>query len=287
LGHVPCFNTSPGFHEQRFGSKKSFKGRQKVKNFIFGLIAMLSLPIALMMGCNAAAPSGPGGPTATATPGSYTTPQATPQVMVDLGTSANYVILSYAGITNSGPSTTCGGYAVYPNDLTSITGSPAIVESCGGPIDVANGAANTAQGDLGTAHTDAINRAGGAILPPGGNIGGQTLTPGLYFESGNLNITGSDLTLDGQGNSNAVFIFQIHGNMIVGPGRKITLINNANAANIFWVTTGYAALDTTVEFKGNIMAHTAVTLNTGAVLEGRALAQIENVTLLSNTLTAP
>jgi hypothetical protein len=203
--------------------------------------------------------------------------------MVVLGTAANYVILSYTGITNSGPSTTCGGYGVYPDGLTSITGSPAIVESCGGAIDVADGAANTAEQNLGTAYTDAITRAGGAILPPGADIGGQTLYPGLYYESGDLNLASADLHLSGSG----VFIFQIHGNLIVGPGRQVILENSASAANVFWAMTGYGALNTTVSFVGNIMAFTAVTLNTGAKLTGRALAQNANVTLLTNTITHP
>ncbi len=207
--------------------------------------------------------------------------------MVVLNSAANYVILSATGITNSGPSTTCGGYGVYPDGLTSVTGSPAIVESCGGDIDVADGAADTAEGDLGTAYTDAMGRTGGAILPPGADIGGQTLYPGLYTETGNLNIASADLHLNGNGNPNAVFIFQVSGNLVVGPGRQVILANSASAANVFWAVAGYGALNTTVAFKGNIMAHTAVTLNTGATLTGRALAETANVTLLTNTITHP
>jgi hypothetical protein len=207
--------------------------------------------------------------------------------MVNLNSAANYVILSATGITNSGPSTTCGGYAVYPNGLTSVTGSPALVESCGGAIDVANAAANAAQGDLTTAYNDAMGRTGGAVLPPGADIGGQTLYPGLYMETGNLNIASADLHLNGNGDPNAVFIFQISGNLVVGPGRQVILANSATAARIFWVTTGYGALNTTVSFQGNIMAYTAVTFNTGARLTGRALAETANVTLLTNTITHP
>ncbi len=235
-----------------------------------------------MAGCGSSNPSGPTS-SATATPAPYTTPQKTPMAMVVLNSAANYVILSATGITNSGPSTTCGGYGVYPDGLTSVTGSPAIVESCGGDIDVADGAANTAEGDLGTAYTDAMGRTGGAILPPGADIGGQTLYPGLYTETGNLNIASADLHLSGNG----VFIFKVSGNLVVGPGRQVILANSASAANVFWAVAGYGALNTTVAFKGNIMAHTAVTLNTGATLTGRALAETANVTLLTNTITHP
>ena len=207
--------------------------------------------------------------------------------MVNLNSAANYVILTATGITNSGPSTTCGGYAVDPSGLTSITGSPAIVESCGGAIDVADSASLAAQGDLTTAYNDAIGRAGGAVLPPGADIGGQTLYPGLYVETGNLSIAGADLHLNGNADPNAVYIFQVNGNLVVGPGRHIILANSATAARIFWVVTGYAALNTTVSFQGIIMAHTSVTFNTGAVMTGRALAETANVTLLSNTITHP
>ena len=211
------------------------------------------------------------------------------QLPVNLGSAANYVILSYTGISNSGPSTTCGGYGVYPDGLTSITGSPAIVENCGGAIDVGDGTANTAKLDLGTAYTDAMGRPVGATLPPGADIGGQTLYPGVYLESGNINISSADLTLDAQGNPNAVFIFQVKtgGDLIVGPNRQVILIGNAQASNVFWAVSGYCSLDTTVSMVGNIMAYTSVTLNTGAVLSGRALASNGDVTLLSNTITHP
>ena len=196
------------------------------------------------------------------------------------------MILSYTGITNSGPSTTCGGYGVYPNGLTSVTG-PAIVEICGGAIDVGNGTANIAKLNLNTAYTDASGRSGGASIPAGADIGGQTLYPGLYNCGGNINVAMSDLTLNGSGNINSVFIFQSTNNIVIGPGRKIILTNGAQAANVFWTAAGYCSLDTTVSMVGNIMAYTSVTLNTGAVLTGRALAENGNVTLLTNNITHP
>jgi hypothetical protein len=260
-----------------------------LKKIIGVLVLTALLPVALMVGCGSSnsSPSAPVGPTTTYTPAPYTTPQATPQAAVVLNTSANYVILSYTGITNSGPSTTCGGYGVYPYGQTSITGSPKIVEICGGPIDVGDSTANTAKLNLGTAYTNTMGRSGGATLPPGADIGGQTLYPGLYFETANLNVSSADLTLDGQGNANSVFIFQVKSNLVIGPCRKIILTNSAQAANVFWAVAGYCSLNTTASMKGNIMTYTSVTLNTGAVLTGRALAQNGDVTLLSNTITHP
>ena len=220
------------------------------------------------------------------------TPTMTPlavQGTVVLGSAANYVILSYTGISNNGPSTTCGGYGVYPDGWTSVTGSPALVENCGGAIDVGDATASTAKLDLGTAYTDAMGRPSGATLAPGGDIGGETLYPGCYVINSDLNIASADLTLDAQGNPNAVFIFQVKtgGNLIVGPGRQVILSGNAQAANIFWAVSGYCSLDTSVQFVGNIMAYSSVTFNTGATLLGRALASNGNVTLLTNTITHP
>jgi hypothetical protein len=154
---------------------------------------------------------------------------------------------------------------------------------------VANGTANTAKQNLSTAYTNASPGIlpGGAVLPPGADVGGQTLYPGLYYESSNLNLSSADLTLDAPSSTNTVFIFQVESNLVVGPGRKVILAGNATAANVFWQVAGYCSLDTTVHFVGTIMAYTSVTLNTGAVLTGRALAENGDVTLLTNTITIP
>jgi hypothetical protein len=281
-----------------------------VKKLIVSLIVITLLPVAFMIGCDKKAPVGPGGgisaptltptntktptptrtitATRTATATGTLTPSVTPtpqtgQAMVNLGSATNYVVLAYSAITNSGASTLCGSLGVYP--LSSVDGG--IVMTCGGVQDVADGAANTAKLDLGTAYTDAAGRSGGALLAPGSDIGGLTLYPGLYTENSDLLISQADLTLDALGNVNAVFIIQVNGNLIVDPGRQVILAGGAKASHVFWVVTGYAALDTTVSFVGNIMAYTSVTLNTGAVLLGRAMGSNGNVTLLSNNITMP
>jgi len=227
-------------------------------------------------------------PTETPTTTPTSTPRANPAV-VDLGSAANYVILAYTGISNSGPSTTCGGYGLSPNGLTSITGSPAIVESCGGAVNVGDGTAGTAKLDLGTAYTDAMGRPTGATLAPGGDLGGLTLYPGVYTINSDLLLSSGDLTLDASGDPTGIFIFQVKtgGNLVVDPGRQVILAGGAQSGNIFWAVSGYCSLDTTVSFAGNIMAYTSVTFNTGAVLLGRALASNGNVTLLTNTITKP
>lgn len=267
-----------------------------MKKIIVCLILMALLPVALMVGCSSSAPSNPSNAstpsgfgtatptfTATSTPGSYTTVQLTPQAMVNLNSAANFAVLSYAGITNTGATTVCGSLGTFPN--ASVDGG--IIVICGGTRQVATTPAGTAETDLGTAYTDAMGRSGGAVIPAGGDIGGQTLAPGLYTDLGDLHVKTGDLTLDAKGNANAVFIIQVTGDMIVAPARMVHLINGAQAANIFWTVTGFCSLDTTVAFAGNVMAHTAVTFNTGASLEGRALASTQNVTFLANNITFP
>ena len=204
--------------------------------------------------------------------------------MVNLGAAGSYGVLAYSAITNSGASTICGDLGLYP--LSSVSGG--IVLTCGGVRNIDNSLANTAKLNLSAAYTDAMGRTGGATLPPNADLGGLTFYPGLYFESGDINLASGDVTLDAQGNPNAVFIFQAKGSFIKATsGRKVILIGGAQANNVFWVTAGFCSLGTTVHFAGTIMAYTSVTMNTGAVLNGRALAENGNVTLLANTITDP
>jgi hypothetical protein len=140
---------------------------------------------------------------------------------------------------------------------------------------------------LDTAYTDASTRSGGATLPPNADLGGLTLYPGIYSESGDLFIQSNNVTLDAQNNPNAVFIFQVAGYMEVFTNRQVILANGAQAVNIFWAVAGYCAVDSYASMEGIIMSYTSVTFGTGAVLTGRALAENGDVTLLTNTLTHP
>jgi hypothetical protein len=254
-----------------------------MKKFIGSFILLSAMPFALMVGCGSNTnPSGPGSSgTPTATPTITATPQ-TAQAMVVLGAAGNYGVLAATGITNSGATTVCGSLGC---GNSSVAGG--IVVICAGATDEANGNASAAEGALTTAYNDAAGRTGGVVIPPGGDIGGQTLYQGLYTDLGDLHVLTADLTLDAQGNANAVFIIQVTGNLVVASARKVHLINGAQAANVFWQVTGYCSLDTTAAFAGNVMTHTQVTFNTGASLEGRALAQTANVTFLANNITFP
>src|SRR5207237_3022098 len=129
-------------------------------------------------------------------------------------------------------------------------------------------------------------RTNGAVTVAG-NLGGQTLTTGLYKSTSSLEISSGDLTLDAQGDANAVFIFQMASTLTTTSGRQVILSGGARAANVFWQVGSSATLGTTSVFKGTIMADQSITLTTGATLDGRALARIAAVTLDANVVTAP
>ncbi len=138
--------------------------------------------------------------------------------------------------------------------------------------------------------TTAYNNAQGQTLCPitiAGNLGGMTLAPGLYKSTSSLEISSGDLTLDAGGDSSAVWIFQMASSFTTTPGRKVILAGGALASNIFWAVGSSATIGTTSVMYGTIMADQAITLNTGATLNGRALARIAAVTLDSNKIVKP
>ena len=117
-------------------------------------------------------------------------------------------------------------------------------------------------------------------------LGGQVLTSGVYDSAaGTLGVTGT-LTLDAEGDSQAVFIFHAASTLITAPGSSVVLINGASACNVFWQVGSSATLDTTTSFKGTIMALTSIALKTGATLQGRALARNGAVTLDTNVISS-
>jgi len=150
-----------------------------------------------------------------------------------------------------------------------------------GVIHINDASAIAAEAALLTAYNDAAGRTVGAVTKAG-NLGGQTLTPGLYTSATSLEISSGDLTLDAQGNANAVFIFQMGSTLNTTTGRQVILSGGANPANIFWQVGSSASLGVTSVFKGNILALTSISLATGATLDGSALALNGSVTMDGN-----
>jgi hypothetical protein len=204
------------------------------------------------------------------------------QEPIDLGVAGQFAVLSGAGITNTGPTAITGDMGVSPG--TSVTGFPPGTYT--GTLHAADGTSAAGMFDLTAAYNDA---AGRTLCPVSvaGNIGGQTLTPGLYKSTGSLEVTSGNLTLDAQGDANAVFIFQIASTFEMGNGLQIILAGNAQASNIFWQVGTSATMGTTSHAEGTFMADQSISFATGATLNGRALARIASVTLEDNMIVKP
>jgi hypothetical protein len=153
-------------------------------------------------------------------------------------------------------------------------------------LNVNNTAAQQAEQSLTTAYNAAVAQAGSPIAVAG-NIGGTTLTPGLYKSTSSLAISSGNLTLSGNGDPNAVFVFQVASTLTTTTGNSVILSNGANAANVFWQIGSSATLGGT-PFMGNLLALTSITVGNGVVMTGRALCQNGSVTLgTSGSVTVP
>lgn len=199
-----------------------------------------------------------------------------------LGTADTFAVLGGSTVTNTGPSVISGDVGLSPG--SSVTGFPPGTVN-NGTIHVADGVASQAQSDL----TTAYNVFAG--LPPAATISadlaGQTLSPGVYTSSTSTPGIGlnGDLTLDAQGDPNAVFVFQAKSTLIVGSASHVLLINGAQACNVYWQVGSSATIGTGSTFVGNILALTSISLTTGATLDGSALARNGAVTLDTNLIT--
>jgi len=215
---------------------------------------------------------------------------------VYLGKAANFVILSKSGITTTGTTSIVGNIGVSPIAATAITGFGLKLTSSRtystsslvtGKVYAANYAPptpamlTTAVSNMQTAYTNAAGRTHPDHTELGtGNIGGRTLAPGLYKWSTGVTIPKS-VTLSG--GVNDVWIFQIAGGLTVSSGATVVLSGGAQAKNIFWQVAGGVSLGTTSHFAGVILCKTAITMKSGATLNGRALAQTA-VTLIANKI---
>ncbi|WP_328453121.1 ice-binding family protein [Amycolatopsis sp. NBC_00438] len=197
---------------------------------------------------------------------------------VGLGTAGAYSVLGGQTVTNTGPSTLDRNLGVFPG--TAITGFPP--GTAAGATHAGDAVAQQAQSDLVVAYDDAAGRAPTANVA--GDLVGQTLVGGVYKSTGPLAISGT-LTLDGQGDSSTVWIFQVASTLITASASTVNLINGAQACHVFWQVGSSATLGTNSNFAGTIMALTSITATTGTVVAGRALARNGQVSLDDNTFT--
>lgn len=201
---------------------------------------------------------------------------------VNLDCAADFAILAGSTVTNTGPTIINNG-DVGLSPGSAVTGFPpgAVI---GGQLRVNDPQANNAQLCLTAAYNDAAGRTT-APITLSGNIGSLTLAPGLYKSTSTLEISAGDLTLAGP--ADGVWIFQVASTLTTTAARQIILSGGAQAKNVFWQVGTSATLGTTSDFKGNILANQSITLNTGAVLSGRALTRIAAVSMDSNLITKP
>jgi Ice-binding-like len=203
---------------------------------------------------------------------------------VNLGTAQPFVVLSGAGVENTGPSVLNGDLGVSPGTSLTGFGAPATVN---GATHNNDGVAAGAQADL----TTAYNVAAGQAISPGNeltgqNLGGLTLTPGAYGFSSSAELTGQ-LTLDAQGDPNAQFVFVIGTTLVTESASSVILTNGASPCNVYWKVGSSATFGSTTSFQGNVLALESISVNNGVNVLGRLLARNGAVTLINDVLTAP
>jgi len=215
-----------------------------------------------------------------------------------LGTAGNFVILAKTAVSTVPPSAITGDVGVSPAATSYLTGfsltkvgttsatSPQVTGNLYGADMTAPTSSNltTAVSNMEAAYTDAAGRPTPDFLNLGsGNIGGLTLVPGLYNWGSSVTIPG-DITLSG--GANDVWIFQMSGDLFMSASKRVTLAGGAQAKNIFWQVAGEVIVGAGAHFEGILLSQTAITLQTGASMNGRALAQTQ-VALDSATITKP
>ncbi|MCW2913258.1 MAG: hypothetical protein JWN52_1326, partial [Actinomycetia bacterium] len=198
---------------------------------------------------------------------------------VSLGAAAPFSVLAGTTVTNTGPSVIGMDLGVSPG--TAVTGIGPGAGVVQGTVHTGDAVAAQAQVALTAAYDDAVARTPSTTVA--GDLGGQTLTPGVYKSGSSLGLTGT-LTLDGQGDPNAVFIIQMGSTLTTASASVVTLINGAQACNVLWQVGSSATLGTGSTLQGNILALTSITVTTGVRIIGRALARNGAVTLDTNDI---
>lgn len=202
------------------------------------------------------------------------------QANVPLAGAASFAVIAGSEITNAGQTNIHGDLGLSPG--SALSGFPPGVLN--GDLHINDAIAAQAKLDITAAYNDAAGRTSSQIITLSGNIGGLTLTPGLYKSTSSLAISSGDLTFDALGDANAVFVIQMASTFTTTSGRKVILAGGASPANIFWQVGSSATFGTNSVLKGTFIAMESITLTTGATLQGRALTRTGGVTMESNNI---
>ncbi|MDP9843902.1 ice-binding family protein [Streptosporangium lutulentum] len=206
---------------------------------------------------------------------------AQPQPAVALGTAARFAVLAGDSVVNTGDSTVTGDLGVTPG--VTVAGFPP--GNVIGTVHVDDAAAVQAQSDFAIAYDDVASRTPTDTVPT--DLGATTLTPGVYTSvSGTFSNTGN-LTLDAQGDPDAIFIFQTVSTLLTAAASTVTLTGGAQARNVFWQVGTSATLGADSTLAGNILALASITAGANIVINGRVLARDGTVTLDADTITRP
>ncbi len=162
---------------------------------------------------------------------------------------------------------------------SSVTGAPHVL----GATHIDDAVAIGAKSSLTTAYNDAAGRPSNGSA--GTDLAGQTFTPGVRTASSSLLLSSGTVTLNAEGDPNAVFIFQVGSTLTTGSNTSVSLVNGAQACNVFWQVGSSATLGTGTSFVGTVMAAESISAGTAATIHGRLLASVGAVTLDTNTLT--
>jgi uncharacterized repeat protein (TIGR01451 family) len=199
---------------------------------------------------------------------------------VPLGATQNFAILAGTTVTNTGNSVISGDIGVSPG--SAITGFPPGTQPSG-TMHSNDALAIQAQTDWTTAYNNAVGRPVTTTLASP-ELSGLTLTPGVYSSGGTLELTGT-LTLDAQGDPEAVFILKSDSSLLIGAGSVVRLVNGARFCRVFWPVESDATLLANATFVGHILARNSIWLGEGTSVQGQLLANIGEVTLINNAIT--
>jgi hypothetical protein len=203
-----------------------------------------------------------------------------------LGTAQSFAVLAGVTVTNTGPTTVYGNLGIVRQigggDGLELTGFPPGLVA-GGSVYAGDAVALQAQSDI-TAAYNALAGEAPTMDLTGQDLGGMRLTTGVYQFSSSAQLTGA-LTLDAQGDPDAVFVFQIGSTLTTASNSSVLIVNGGQDCSVFWQVGSSATLGTTTTFKGSVLALTSITLNTGATVSGRTLARNGAVTMDTNDVS--